>query len=107
MSNLREKIDAKEDAITETKHEIKALKKEVKTTKDSKATKWVLLSAMNIVLGSILIYAAVDQPVYFVGAFATFLVHCPTLGLRLDTCTGWCGLLINLHRNNLSELGIN
>ena len=39
MSNLRAKIEAKEDAITETKGEIKALKKEVRTTKDAKATK--------------------------------------------------------------------
>ena len=39
MSNLRAKIEAKEDAITETKGEIKALKREVKTTKDPKATK--------------------------------------------------------------------
>lgn len=41
MSNLRSKIEAKEDSITETKGEIKALKKEVKTTKDPKATKYV------------------------------------------------------------------
>ena len=40
MTNLRTKIEAKEDAITETKGEIKALKREVKTTKDPKATKW-------------------------------------------------------------------
>ena len=39
MSNLQEKINAKEDTITETRAEIKSLKKEVKTTKDSKATK--------------------------------------------------------------------
>ena len=39
MSNLRAKIEAKEDSITETKGEIKALKREVKTTKDPKATK--------------------------------------------------------------------
>jgi DNA topoisomerase-1 len=39
MSNLRTKIEAKEDSITETKGEIKALKREVKTTKDPKATK--------------------------------------------------------------------
>ncbi len=39
MSNLQEKIAAKEDSITETKSEIKSLKKEVKATKDSKATK--------------------------------------------------------------------
>ena len=39
MSNLRAKIEAKEDAITETKGEIKALKREVKSTKDPKTTK--------------------------------------------------------------------
>ncbi len=43
MTNLQEKITTKEDTITETKAEIKALKKEVKMTKDSKATKYVLV----------------------------------------------------------------
>lgn len=39
MSNLQVKIEGKEDAITETKAEIKALKKEARATKDSKTTK--------------------------------------------------------------------
>ena len=39
MSNLQGKIEAKEDTITETKAEIKALKKEARATKDSKTTK--------------------------------------------------------------------
>jgi hypothetical protein len=39
MSNLQVKIQAKEDAIFETKDEIKALKKEARATKDSKTTK--------------------------------------------------------------------
>lgn len=39
MSNLQGKIDAKVDAIIETKAEIKALKKEARSTKDAKTTK--------------------------------------------------------------------
>ena len=40
MSNLQAKITAKEESILEAKSELKALKKEVKTTKDPKLTKW-------------------------------------------------------------------
>ena len=39
MTNLQTKIEAKEDTITETKAEIKALKKEARSTKDAKTTK--------------------------------------------------------------------
>lgn len=39
MSNLQTKIQAKEDAITDTADEVKALKKEARLTKDSKTTK--------------------------------------------------------------------
>ena len=39
MSNLQAKITAKEESILEAKSELKALKKEVKTTKDPKLTK--------------------------------------------------------------------
>lgn len=39
MSNLQVKIQAKEDSIIEAKAEIKALKKESRSTKDSKVTR--------------------------------------------------------------------
>lgn len=39
MGNLQEKIQAKEEAIVDMRAEIKALRREVKTTKDSKTTK--------------------------------------------------------------------
>ena len=39
MSNLGLKIEAKEVVITETKAEIKALRKEARSTKDAKTTK--------------------------------------------------------------------
>lgn len=41
MSNLQVKIEAKEDTITETQAEIKALRKEARATRDAKTTKYV------------------------------------------------------------------